>query len=120
MAPYAFEAFIAELLRLDGCSQVTRVGGSGDEGIDVRATAMTGKPVVVQCKHVSSKIPPKQIREFLGAAVSEYRDGFAIFVTSHYFSANALEFGRRHGIILVDMQRLVSWLRREWSPLLEH
>ncbi|MDX3356180.1 restriction endonuclease [Streptomyces sp. ME01-24h] len=117
LTPYAFEAFVAELLRLDGCPQVAMVGGSGDDGIDVRATSASGLPVVVQCKHVSSKIPPRQLREFLGAAMNEYLVGVAIFVTSDYFSSNARDFGQRHGIILVDMQRLVSWMRRDWSPL---
>lgn len=119
LTPYAFESFIADLLRLDGCPQVARLGGSGDDGIDVRATTGAGRSVVVQCKHVSAKITPRQVREFLGAAVSEYRDGFAIFATSSYFSRSANDFGRRHGVILVDMRLLLSWLRREWSPLME-
>lgn len=118
MHPYAFESFVAQLLVRDGCVNVQRVGGSGDDGIDVRGVTPGGLPVVAQCKRVSSKIPPRQLREFLGAAVEE-RDagGLIIFVTSNYFSDNAANYGQSRKIILVNLRLLVAWLRKEWSPV---
>ncbi|MEV5082349.1 restriction endonuclease [Streptomyces sp. NPDC056159] len=117
LTPYEFEDFVAWLLQRDGCLDVKRVGGAGDDGVDVRGRTVLDRPVAVQCKHLSNKVSPRQVREFLGAVIAEHRDGVAVFVTSSYFTKNADEFGVAHGLVLVNMQQLVSWAGGSWSPV---
>src|SRR5215213_1741075 len=50
LSPTAFEHAVADLLRALGYRDVRRVGGSGDQGVDVACRDAAGKRVIVQCK----------------------------------------------------------------------
>ncbi|MDO0917771.1 DUF2034 domain-containing protein [Streptomyces sp. DT2A-34] len=49
MSGTEFEEVVAELCRRDGCTQVRRVGGSGDNGADVLGSLPDGRTMVIQC-----------------------------------------------------------------------
>lgn len=73
LPPGRFEVLVAELMELSGFQNVVLLGGSGDEGIDIRAdwpeTLPTGDTLsttwAVQCKRYTSPIAPKSIQEIL-------------------------------------------------------
>ncbi|CAK2091948.1 restriction system protein [Vibrio crassostreae] len=48
--PYEFEVFVAELLELEGYTNVAVSGRAGDRGVDVRCNDANGDLVIVQCK----------------------------------------------------------------------
>ncbi|GAB2766682.1 restriction endonuclease [Streptomyces bullii] len=50
MSGTEFEEAVAELCRRDGCTQVRRVGGTGDNGADVLGRLPDGRSMVIQCK----------------------------------------------------------------------
>jgi restriction endonuclease Mrr len=103
-----FELRVANALYDRGLTDVTRVGGSGDFGIDVRAS-LNGHPLVVQCKNYDMKkaIPPETVESFAGAMAYEASTRheqvpYGIFVTTSRFTKAAREVGDRLGIALVD------------------
>ncbi|TLX26585.1 hypothetical protein FE904_06955 [Chryseobacterium indologenes] len=50
LTPYEFEAFVAQLLELEGFKNVVISGRSGDRGVDIRCNDKNGDLVIVQCK----------------------------------------------------------------------
>lgn len=85
-----------------------RRGGEGaDGGVDVvlrRGAAIT----LVQCKQWRARqVSVNIVRELLGAITAE-RATHGIVVTCGTFTADAWDFARKHGIELVDGQRLLA------------
>src|SRR5687767_6043088 len=58
----AFERDIARALIMSGFEDVRLIGGTGDRGADILAVK-SGQVWVVQCKHTTSKPPPKEAVE---------------------------------------------------------
>jgi CHAT domain-containing protein len=84
--PDRFELLVARLLEESGLSNVLPIGGTGDEGIDLRAEWFLELPTgdtqtsywAVQCKRYSSPISPQQIHDILNAALEPPTDIFPI------------------------------------------
>jgi restriction system protein len=114
LTPEAFEEFVAEVFEALGY-EVEQVGGSGDEGADlrVRRGSLLG---VVQCKyHKKTVVGSPQLQKFLGT-VHHTRSHKGFFVTTSTFSLAAEKFVSDHPIELIDGPRLVELVREVIGP----
>ena len=105
-----FEDFVVDLCRRDGCVEVQRVGGSHDNGADVRGRLSDGRSMVIQCKRYTpkSKIPNRDVRDLLGAKV-HFKADIAIFVATTYFSEPAQKFATENDILTIHRDHLGVW-----------
>ncbi|MFG2501166.1 restriction endonuclease [Streptomyces sp. NPDC048441] len=105
-----FEELVAGLCRRDGCTEVRRVGGAGDNGADVVGRLPDGRSMVVQCKRYAptSAIASRELRDLLGSRVHFGAD-VAIFVTTTRFSRPSEAFAAEHGIVAVHRDHLGLW-----------
>ena len=110
MSGTEFEELVADLCRRDGCTEVRRVGGSGDNGADVRGRLPDGRTMVVQCKRYtpSSAIASRELRDLLGAKV-HFKADVAVFVTTTRFSRPSVAFAVEHDILAVHRDHLGLW-----------
>ncbi|MFF4805302.1 restriction endonuclease [Streptomyces sp. NPDC001351] len=110
MSGTEFEELVAALCRRDGCREVRRVGGSGDQGADVVGRLPDGRAMVVQCKRYtpSAVIASREVRDLLGSKVHFGAD-VAVFVTTTRFSRQAMDVVVRNGIIAVSRDLLGAW-----------
>ncbi|RLT13486.1 MAG: restriction endonuclease [Planctomycetota bacterium] len=109
LTPEEFEDFIGEVFEaLD--FQVERVGGSGDQGADLKLTRGPAR-AVVQCKfYKKSLIGSPELQKFLGTIhQSESQKGY--FVTTSCFSLSAEKFAANQPIELIDGPRLAELVR---------
>ncbi|MFC6093979.1 restriction endonuclease [Saccharothrix lopnurensis] len=115
-----FEQWTARLLRRSGCVDVEVVGGSGDAGADVVATAPDGGRVVVQCKRYSptNKVGSEAVQRFSGTARYYHRADHPLIVTTSTFTGPARSVAAQVGITLVDRQGLAAWARSGVAPIL--
>ncbi|MGI5458681.1 restriction endonuclease [Streptomyces sp. CA-249302] len=105
-----FEDLVAALCRRDGCAEVRRVGGAGDQGADVVGRLPDGRTMVVQCKRYapSAVIASREVRDLLGSKVHFGMD-VAVFVTTTRFSRQAMDVVLKNGVIAVNRDLLGSW-----------
>jgi restriction system protein len=117
MSGTQFEEVVAELCRRDGCTQVRRVGGSGDNGADVLGPLPDGRTMVIQCKRYAPHrtIASREVRDLLGAKVHFAAD-VAIFVTTTRFSRQAEVFAVDHHILTLHRDFFGLW--NNGTPLL--
>ncbi|MET7479744.1 restriction endonuclease [Streptomyces sp. NPDC005648] len=110
MSGTEFEDFVAALCRRDGCREVRRVGGSGDQGADVVGRLPDGRAMVVQCKRYtpSAVVASREVRDLLGSKVHFGAD-VAVFVTTTRFSGQAMDVVTRNGIVAVNRDLLGAW-----------
>ncbi|MFE2589594.1 restriction endonuclease [Streptomyces anthocyanicus] len=109
--PDEFEEAIADLCRRDGCTEVEVVGGAGDLGADVLATAPDGRRVVIQCKRYGddNKVGSQDLQRFGGTCFTVHGADVAVLVTSSDFTAPAAEYAAWCGIVCVNEERLRDW-----------
>lgn len=117
MSGTEFEEVVAELCRRDGCTQVRRVGGSGDNGADVLGWLPDGRTMVIQCKRYAPHrtIASREVRDLLGAKVHFAAD-IAIFVATTRFSPQAEAFAVKHHILTLHRDFFGLW--NNGTPLL--
>ncbi|MEU7282699.1 restriction endonuclease [Streptomyces sp. NPDC045431] len=122
MDPNAFELAVAELCARDGCVDVEVVGGAGDLGADVVATAPDGRRVVLQCKHYGpgNKVGSQDLQRFGGTCFAVHEADVAALVTSSDFTEPAAEYAAQCGIVCCDRAALDAWTEgtgpAPWSP----
>nr|WP_026243183.1 restriction endonuclease [Streptomyces sp. SID4920] len=120
--PDGFEAAVAELCERDGCREVEVVGGAGDLGADVLATAPNGRRVVVQCKQYGpdNKVGSQDLQRFGGTCWTVHGAQLAAVVTTSEFTAPALAYAETCGIRCVDGVSLAAWAEgagpAPWGP----
>ncbi|THA68728.1 restriction endonuclease [Streptomyces sp. A0958] len=120
--PDGFEAAVAALCERDGCREVEVVGGAGDLGADVLATAPDGRRVVVQCKQYgpAHKVGSQDLQRFGGTCWTVHGAQLATVVTTSEFTAPALEYAAACGIQCVDGASLTAWAEGSgpapWGP----
>ncbi|WP_394428525.1 restriction endonuclease [Streptomyces sp. SGAir0957] len=109
--PYEFETAVAALCERDGCTDVQVVGGAGDLGADVLATAPDGRRVVVQCKQYgpTNKVGSQDLQRFGGTCWSVHGAQLAVVVTTSEFTAPAIEYAEGCCIRCVDGEELQAW-----------
>lgn len=114
LTPEGFEEFVAELFEAMGY-EVERVGGSGDEGADLRVSKR-GLLAVVQCKYFSrGVVGSPDLQKFLGT-VHHTRSHKGFFVTTRTFTLAAEKFVAEHPIELIDGPRLVELVQEAIGP----
>jgi restriction system protein len=115
LTPETFEEFVAELFEALGY-EVQQVGGTGDEGADLRLRRPDGFAAVVQCKyHKKGVVGSPALQKFLGT-VHHTASHKGFFVTTSTFSLAAEKFAAEHPIELVDGPRLVELVQDALGP----
>ncbi|MFE7382257.1 restriction endonuclease [Streptomyces zhihengii] len=111
MDALAFEHAVAALCERDGCTDVEVVGGAGDLGADVLATAPDGRRVVVQCKRYGpvNKVGSQEVQRFGGTCFAVHEAQVAVVVTTGEFTGPAADYAAQCGIRCVDHAGLVAW-----------
>jgi restriction system protein len=116
LTPEGFEEFVGELFEALGY-EVEVVGGSGDEGADLRLRRK-GLSAIVQCKYAKNKtgvVGSPELQKFLGT-VHHTKSHKGFFVTTRTFSLAAEKFVAEHPIELIDGPRLVELVREAVGP----
>lgn len=110
MSGLEFEELVAALCRRDGCTQVRRVGGSGDNGADVIGRLPDGRTLIIQCKRYTprSTIAPRELRDLLGSQ-AHFGADVAAFVTTTRFSRQSEAFAVQNGILAIHRDHLGLW-----------
>jgi restriction system protein len=109
MSGAQFEGFVAEIMRGLGY-RATVLGGSGDQGVDVIATA--GKErLAIQCKNYAKPVGNKPVQEVYAGA-RHHRCTAAWVVAPEGFTKGAVELARSVGVSLRDAQALRGWIRK--------
>jgi hypothetical protein len=104
-----FEGFVAEIMRGLGY-RATVLGGSGDQGVDVIATA--GKErIAIQCKNYAKPVGNKPVQEVYAGA-RHHRCTAAWVVAPEGFTKGAVDLARSVGVSLHDAQALRGWIRQ--------
>jgi restriction system protein len=115
LTPESFEEFVAELFEALGY-EVEQVGGSGDEGADLRLRRRDGLLAVVQCKyHKRGVVGSPVLQKFLGT-IHHTLSHKGFFVTTSTFSLAAEKFAAEHPIELVDGPRLIELVNQALGP----
>ncbi|MFF4214019.1 restriction endonuclease [Streptomyces sp. NPDC001796] len=111
LGPDEFEQATAALCERDGCTEVEVVGGAGDLGADVVATAPDGRRVVIQCKRYGDthRVGSQDLQRFGGTCFTVHGADVAIVVTTSGFTAPALEYAEQCGIVCWDREDLQAW-----------
>ncbi len=111
----SFEEFVAEMFEMLGY-EVEQVGGSGDEGADLRLRRKDGLIAVVQCKyHKQTVVGSPALQKFLGT-IHHTRSHKGFFVTTSTFTLAAEKFAAEHPIELVDGPKLVELVSSALGP----
>ena len=114
LTPEGFEEFVAEVFEAMGY-EVERVGGTGDEGADLKVKK-AGLLGIVQCKyHSRGVVGSPELQKFLGT-VHHTRSHKGFFVTTRTFSLAAEKFVAAHPIELIDGPRLVELVQDAMGP----
>ena len=114
LTPEGFEEFVGEVFEALGF-EVEHVGGTGDEGVDlkVRRGGLLG---VVQCKYFSrGVVGSPELQKFLGT-IHHTRSHKGFFVTTRTFTLAADKFAADHPIELIDGPRLVELVQEAMGP----
>jgi restriction system protein len=115
LTPESFEEFVAEMFEALGY-EVEPVGGTGDEGADVRLRGRDGLLAVVQCKyHKRGVVGSPELQKFLGT-IHHTLSHKGYFVTTSTFSLAAEKFAAEHPIELVDGPRLIELVNQALGP----
>ena len=114
VSPSFFESIVLDLLHRMGYgasrSDLLRVGGSGDGGIDgvISLDKFGLEKVYVQAKRWQSTVGRPEVQGFYGALAGQ-RANKGVFITTSGYTAQAIEFARSvEKIVLVDGSRLVG------------
>ncbi|MFK0236205.1 restriction endonuclease [Streptomyces vinaceus] len=107
----AFESAVAALCERDGCRDVRVVGGAGDLGADVLATAPDGRRLVIQCKRYGPvhKVGSQDLQRFGGTCYAVHEAEVAAVVTTSDFTQPAAEYAEQCAILCFGREALLDW-----------
>ena len=91
-------------------SDLPRVGGAGDGGIDgvISLDRLGLEKVYVQAKRWQASVGRPELQAFYGA-LAGHKARKSVFIATSSYTAQALEFARSvEGMVLIDGQRLAS------------
>ncbi|MFF1909103.1 restriction endonuclease [Kitasatospora sp. NPDC058218] len=116
VSPADFEALVRRLMARDGL-RAEVIGGKGDQAVDVLARTAGGGAIAVQCKHttVGAKVSARVLYQIKGTSEAVYGAEESLVVTNGSFTRDAVQWGARHGIGLIDRDAL-----RRWSQDADH
>ena len=105
LEPSQFERLSQRILRECGFTQVEVTGKSGDGGIDgkgiIKVAGLVSFHAMFQCKRYQGSITPSHIRDFRGALQGRADKG--IFITTGFFSRDAIKEAHRDGAPPIDL-----------------
>ncbi|MEV7401875.1 restriction endonuclease [Streptomyces sp. NPDC091267] len=109
-----FEHAIRDLMRRDGCRNAVQVGGTGDNGADVKATDPFGRRWVIQCKHrraglAGAAVGTPDLHVLNGTGRPVHKGDVIVLVTNGRFTKPAADFARSQHLHLVDRHTLAAW-----------
>ncbi|MGX5732111.1 restriction endonuclease [Pseudoxanthomonas beigongshangi] len=114
VSPTYFETIVLDLLHRMGYgtsrSDLQRVGGSGDGGIDgvISLDKLGLEKVYVQAKRWQQSVGRPEVQAFYGALAGQ-RANKGVFITTSAYTGQAIEFARSvERIVLVDGARLAE------------
>jgi restriction system protein len=114
VSPAFFETVVLDVLHRMGYgtsrSDLQRVGGSGDGGIDgiISLDKLGLEKVYVQAKRWQQTVGRPEVQGFYGALAGQ-RAAKGVFITTSAFTAQAIDFARSvEKIVLVDGRRLAD------------
>ena len=114
VSPSFFESIVLDLLHRMGYganrSDLQRVGGSGDAGIDgvISLDRLGLEKVYVQAKRWQGNVGRPELQAFYGALAGQ-KAKKGVFITTSTFTAQAVDFARSvEGIVLVDGSKLAG------------
>ena len=114
VSPNRFEVIVLDVLHSLGYgtsrTDLQRVGGSGDGGIDgvISLDKLGLEKVYVQAKRWQGTVGRPELQAFYGALAGQ-KAKRGVFITTSGFTAQAVEFSRSvEGMVLVDGNRLVN------------
>lgn len=114
VTPKYFETVVLDVLHKLGYgtrrSDLQRVGGSGDGGIDgiISLDRLGLEKVYVQAKRWQATVGRPEIQGFYGALAGQ-RANKGVFITTSAFTSQAVDFARSiEGIVLVDGEMLAG------------
>jgi len=114
VSPGFFETIVLDLLHRMGYganrSDLQRVGGSGDGGIDgvISLDRLGLEKVYVQAKRWQNNVGRPELQAFYGALAGQ-KAKKGVFITTSSFTAQATDFARSvEGIVLIDGARLAG------------
>lgn len=115
LSPTQFEYTMAAMLRMLGMTDVQRVGGRGDLGVDITARDPAGRTMVVQCKRYAraKKIGSPDIQQFIGMAHVHHQADLKLFVTTSDYTDEAQALARLHDIQLMNGSDIENLARRQ-------
>lgn len=112
VSPTFFETIVLDLLHKMGYgasrSDIQRVGGSGDGGIDgiISLDRLGLEKVYVQAKRWQGAVGRPDVQAFYGALAGQ-RANKGVFITTSTFTSQAVDFARSvERVVLVDGERL--------------
>lgn len=106
-----FEQYCARLLRARGYRNISVIGGTGDGGADILATAPDGTRVAVQCKRWKLSVGPEVIHALVGAtSLRRHQGRTGILITNALVTAGAQRDAEDAGIQVVHRPTLQQWM----------
>ena len=114
VSPSFFETIVLDLLHRMGYganrTDLQRVGGSGDEGIDgiISLDRLGLEKVYVQAKRWQASVGRPELQAFYGALAGQ-KAKKGVFITTSSYTSQALQFAKSvEGIVLIDGSRLTE------------
>lgn len=108
MEGHQFERFCADLLRVNGFSNVAVTQGSGDRGVDILGEKH-GMKYAIQCKHYFSNVGNHAVQEvFSGKSI--YNANIAVVMTNSFFTPQAEQDARKLCVELWNRSILLNML----------
>jgi restriction system protein len=114
VSPTFFETIVLDLLHRMGYgasrSDLQRVGGTGDAGIDgiISLDKLGLEKVYVQAKRWQQPVGRPEVQAFYGALAGQHASK-GVFITTSAFTSQAVEFARSvERVVLVDGARLAD------------
>ena len=115
MSGVEFEYFCADILHLDGFTNITITKASGDKGADIKCQK-NGISYVVQCKCLSGTCSNKAIQEVLSAK-NVYNANKCITMCNSRFSPQAMILANTYGVELYNFGRIKYILECHFASL---
>lgn len=111
MDPYDFEALVADYFVKRGYVKADTIGGSGDRGVDVLATNISGDYEFIQCKRYrkGSNIGSTPVQRVDSMRISRGAVKAWVFTTSD-FTPEGVDEARITGVNLVNGDELIRSL----------
>jgi restriction system protein len=114
VTPSFFETIVLDLLHRMGYgtsrSDLQRVGGAGDAGIDgvISLDRLGLEKVYIQAKRWQGNVGRPELQAFYGA-LAGHKARKGVFIATSSYTSQAIEFAKSvEGIVLIDGQRLAS------------